>query len=257
MCRASKPIRVMPLVAALMLAGPAGTVHAVDGVVLITQARALEGGVTPGDEPGFPVTISEPGSYRLASDLRVTVPSAGAVLVASAHVTLDLNGFTIFGMHNAGFGIAYRNDGDNMTVVKNGTIRDVNADGIYLDAFATVSDVVTALNGGSGMVAGPYGLITNCKAIGNRGGGFYVTRSIISNSQAGHNEGRIEPESGIVASESLVLDSRIDGNQVYGLVAGRYTGYRGNYLANNRLGDLRSGQRIPLGPNSCSHVLCR
>lgn len=44
-----------------------------------TQARALAGGVTPADLPGFPVTISEPGSYRLASDLRVAtrdIPAA-------------------------------------------------------------------------------------------------------------------------------------------------------------------------------------
>jgi len=45
--------------------------YAVDGVVLINQSVALSGNVTPGDTPGFPVTISAPGSYRLSSNLIV------------------------------------------------------------------------------------------------------------------------------------------------------------------------------------------
>ncbi len=46
----------------ILAVSPAG---AVDGVVLIDQNRALAGNVTPGDTPGFPVTISLSGSYRL------------------------------------------------------------------------------------------------------------------------------------------------------------------------------------------------
>jgi hypothetical protein len=37
--------------------------------VLIDQNRALAGNVTPGDNPGFPVTLSLPGSYRLSGNL--------------------------------------------------------------------------------------------------------------------------------------------------------------------------------------------
>jgi hypothetical protein len=37
---------------------------AVDGVIEINQAKALAGGVTPGDTAGFPVALSAPGSYR-------------------------------------------------------------------------------------------------------------------------------------------------------------------------------------------------
>ena len=42
---------------------------AVDGVIEINQARALAGGVTSGDTPGFPVIIDTAGSYTLTSDL--------------------------------------------------------------------------------------------------------------------------------------------------------------------------------------------
>jgi len=70
--------------------------HAVDGDILITQAKALAGNVTPGDAPGFPVTISQPGKYKLAGNL--TVPEgAHGIQITSDYVTLDLNGFTLQG----------------------------------------------------------------------------------------------------------------------------------------------------------------
>ena len=40
--------------------------------VVITQAKALAGNVTPGDAAGFPVTLSQPGAYILGSNLTVT-----------------------------------------------------------------------------------------------------------------------------------------------------------------------------------------
>src|SRR5438046_162421 len=57
-------MRPIVLTAAFVVAF-AGASYASDGVVEINQARALAGGVTRGDAPGFPVTISQPGSYRL------------------------------------------------------------------------------------------------------------------------------------------------------------------------------------------------
>ena len=73
--------------------------RAVDGVVLIDQNKALAGNVTPGDAPGFPVTISRSGSYRLSGDL--TVPDAATTAVdvtnTAADVSIDLNGFSISG----------------------------------------------------------------------------------------------------------------------------------------------------------------
>ncbi len=71
--------------------------HAVDGVTLINQAKALAGGVTPGDAPGFPVTISQPGSYRLMGNLTVPDGNTTAIVITHPRVTLDLNGFAIQG----------------------------------------------------------------------------------------------------------------------------------------------------------------
>src|SRR5512139_1391685 len=77
----------------------AGQAAAVDGLILIDQNKALAGNVTPGDAPGFPVSITRSGSYRLSSDL--TVPDADTtaidVTTTASDVTIDLNGFSIVG----------------------------------------------------------------------------------------------------------------------------------------------------------------
>ena len=55
--------------APLLLAGAA---PAADGVIEINQARALAGGVTIADAPGFPVTLVGNASYVITSDLVIT-----------------------------------------------------------------------------------------------------------------------------------------------------------------------------------------
>ena len=75
------------------------TAAAADGVIEINQAGAMQGGVTAGDTAaGFPVTISEFGSYRLTGNLTVADAGTTAIEVTSGDVTIDLNGFIISGM---------------------------------------------------------------------------------------------------------------------------------------------------------------
>src|ERR1700729_54043 len=71
--------------------------YAVDGVVLIDQNHALAGNVTPGDAPGFPITISQPGSYKLAGNLTIGDKDTGAIEITANDVTIDLGGFSITG----------------------------------------------------------------------------------------------------------------------------------------------------------------
>lgn len=74
---------------------------AVDGVVLIDQNKALAGGATPGDTAGYPITITQPGSYRLAGNL--TVPSGmDGIVITVPNVTIDLNGFAMIGDTSSG-----------------------------------------------------------------------------------------------------------------------------------------------------------
>ena len=79
------------------LLGLTSPAHAGDGVIEINQAKALAGGVNPGDTEGFPVTISESGSYRLTGNLTVPDENTTAIEVTAGDVTIDLNGFAIEG----------------------------------------------------------------------------------------------------------------------------------------------------------------
>ena len=144
--------RAVLSLAVLLVSAPAA--HAVDGQVLINQARAMSGGVTPGDAPGFPVTISEPGSYRLSSNLVVPNNATTAIEIAASNVTLDLNGFAILGPANGtndtcgitavGSGIATAPGltGRSNITVRNGAVQGVGCVGILLAGSAHLVEYV-------------------------------------------------------------------------------------------------------------------
>lgn len=73
----------------------------------------------------LPVRITEPGSYVLTSNLVVTDPDVTAVYVITDNVTIDLNGFTIFGpeIGPEGSGYAINTAVQNNVVVRNGGVR--------------------------------------------------------------------------------------------------------------------------------------
>src|SRR5262249_51967263 len=79
------------------LIGLARGAQAADGPTLIDQRAAQAGKVTALDTPGFPVTISQSGSYRLTGNLNVPDAATTAIEITADNVTLDLNGFTISG----------------------------------------------------------------------------------------------------------------------------------------------------------------
>lgn len=92
--------------AAMALAAAGGlalapAAHAVDGVIEISQERILAGGVTPGDAPGYPLTIAASGSYRFTGNLSATQVAGAApsieIVAPARDVAIDLNGFTLDG----------------------------------------------------------------------------------------------------------------------------------------------------------------
>jgi hypothetical protein len=60
---------------------------ALNGEILINQGKVLAGNVTP----GFPVTLSRHGAYRLTGSLKAPANKDGIAIVAES-VTLDVNG---------------------------------------------------------------------------------------------------------------------------------------------------------------------
>ena len=65
---------------------------AVDGVRKIDHVCAVGDGCFGGDAARFPVTIAQPRSYRLTSDLVVPDENTSAIRIEASDVTIDLSG---------------------------------------------------------------------------------------------------------------------------------------------------------------------
>jgi hypothetical protein len=193
------------LAPALLLAGLSCNLYAVDGVVLIDQNRALAGGVTPGDAPGFPVTISVAGSYRLSGNLTMPNATTNAIEINANNVTIDLNGFSIVGPTicvagpGGGAVISCSPTGGgtgvlaiqrrNVTVV-NGTVRGM---GTGIDLGSTVGGYIEKVhadsNSSGGISVFDSGVLNGNTANGNGGIGINVNASTVTGNVANSNGG--------------------------------------------------------------------
>jgi hypothetical protein len=173
-----------------------------DGVVRIDQSRVLRGSVTPGDAPGFPVTISQPGSYRLAGNLTVPDLDTTAIQITADFVTLDLNGFSIVGPFvctagpaticpASGKGTGVQAGGDQPSVprgvrVLNGSVRGMGLFGIQLPGDGSLVERVTVdSNAGGGMTVA--GAVTQSAA--TRNGSFGIIADIVRDCFSSQNAG--------------------------------------------------------------------
>lgn len=152
-------VRALTLLAGIAVAGLApARVFATDGVIEINQTCATQTGCPAGAEnPGFPVSLFMPGSYRLTSNL--TVPAnTGGISISGDGVAIDLNGFEIAGPFVCNSGsCAYGNGGGvigsasvGRASVRNGAISGFAGNGILLGDWAIVENVtLTNLGGGA------------------------------------------------------------------------------------------------------------
>jgi len=177
-----------------------------DGVIEINQAKAIAGSVTPGDAGGFPVTLSGGGSFRLTSDLDVTVvglpgsADTDAIRIEGVEsTTIDLNGFRLLGpadcdsspCANAGVGAGIRSEvGSNRLIsIRNGSVTRMGGKGLLLsNGDVRISDVSLLENGGGGisMVAG---IVSRVIARRNGGPGIDAYNAVIDSSYASGNLG--------------------------------------------------------------------
>jgi hypothetical protein len=202
-----------------MAVGPKGA-YAVDGIILIDQNRALAGNITPGDAPGFPISITQPGSYRLSGNL--TVPAAtNGIEISASNVTIDLNGFSLLaparvpGDFSAYKGVS-ATAGTKAITVRNGTISgfafqvylelttQVLAEDLILNSGAATSTATSFWGGSASIVRrvvaqGPgFGTITvKCPAvvvecvIGDGTGTFNIDRSSSTACVVSNNAGTV------------------------------------------------------------------
>lgn len=194
-------------------------IPAAAGITLIAQQNVLAGKVTPGDAPGFPVTITQPGSYRLAGNLTVPDASTTAMEIAAGNVTIDLNGFSILGPNictpsptrctspGAGVGIVAVGAPGVLSPshirVFNGFIRGMGSHGIrMLGDHNVVERVHSLMNGGPGIMV-PQGSVIDSVARLN-GGGTAIAAWMVRGSMAIANSNiGIVVHSGGVASGNV------------------------------------------------------
>jgi hypothetical protein len=270
---ASRKIRFVCSIAAALVVGTM-RLAAVDGVVLIDQNRALAGNVTPGDAPGFPVTISRSGSYRLSSDLMVPNQNTTAIDVTSSagSVSIDLNGFAIAGptvcdasippvcapLANDpssifGSGVGVRSLASSTVTVRNGTIRGMGRYGVFVagSPLVVVDKVEVRDNGFGGLFLG----IANVyDSVVSRNGGFGIAgnQGVMRGNLITRNAG-----SGIVSTglQLLIIENTIIQNAEFGIEFGATGGYGNNVLSNNVSGAV-DGSGVQTGGNVCDGAPC-
>lgn len=215
--------------------------YAVDGVIEINEAKALAGGVTVGDGAGFPVLISESGSYRLTGNLTVPNEDTTAISITASDVTLDLNGFAIIGpvacagtpptcTPSGGIGVGIFHAGSRLTVI-NGVVKGMGSHGIS-SGFGDnrVENVHVVSNGEAGIKGGQGDII--------RG-----------------NTVRLCGADGISAGfGSLVLENTLAFNAGFGIALSSPTaGFAGNILrGNNGGGGPQVDGGTQIGTNLCN-----
>jgi hypothetical protein len=276
------------VMSSLLVGGPlVGLARAVDGTKLISQNNALAGNVTPGDAPGFPVTISVRGSYVLSSNLTVPDENTTAIEIVADDVTLDLNGFTVqgptvcdappptfqFACAQTGTGIGIDAHTRNQTTVANGVVRGMGGIGMTVGNNARVERVHTASNGSIGITTGENSTVTGNTVRFNGGGGISTSlsctvsgNSAMVNGGAGisvefgstvsGNSAVANSGHGIVAGQgSIVSGNSAAGNGGAGLNLSVHSGYTQNVMSVNGSGTV-VGFGVSLGQNLCDGVVC-
>jgi hypothetical protein len=219
--------RLVPVaaVSAILLFRVDTPARAADGRLEINQACA-GAGCLPGDTAGFPIQVTQPGSYVLTSEL-VAPPMTRAIEVTGSSVRIDLNGFRVLG---DGTGTA---DGIHVTGVhveiSHGTVENFGGHGIRvaIPGFAArVVDVKALDNGDNGVSAGlaavvedtearangVHGIgvadnsaVSRCRAIGNGGNGFVIgIQSLIADSMSVAND-----ESGYIVFDGSIVRGNV------------------------------------------------
>jgi len=228
---------------------------------------------------GFPVVITQPGSYILQANLTPPL-NTDAIDIAQGvnNVTIDLNGFTISGSPTKLNVQAIGGSGNpccNGVVVRNGTVIGI---GIALSTTATIRNVV-ALNVFGSEAIGVHGnsIIENCTVTGSLRDGISCYQSnncAFINNIASNNslDGIACGGSSCMFAGNTTIGNSINGmscsvsgclfsgnvsnaNSGQGIVAGDDTSaLTDNVLNSNILGPFTGG--TSLGDNLCNGVKC-
>lgn len=235
------PAPALAIAVAIALAIAAMPVQA-EGIIDLNQDCAVAG-CFPGDAPNFPITITQPGHYRLSSDLESPGLAGIVVELLIGHVTLDLNGFTLSGGNTCSgempvTGCTFTNGGSGVSIraasgsLRNGTVQGFRGDGVRgtLSGGFLIEDMTIMENGNDGLALNhaetSFGLtIRNSRFVRNAGRGFADSFG------AGNRHTHIE-------------DSLFAGNGSAGAVVSSGTIVRSTFHWNGDIGASGSNCRI-------------
>ncbi|MEQ8767428.1 MAG: right-handed parallel beta-helix repeat-containing protein [Planctomycetota bacterium] len=181
------------------------------------SARPARNALELGIIESLPVTLKQPGIYRLAESMNV---AKGGIRVESDDVVVDLSGQRIVGRTD-GAGVTIAGARRNVTV-RNGTLVGFGTAAI-LGAESVglrVEDVTVRDGRGDGLVVGAGASVVNCRVLENRGVGIVAgigsrlqAMTILSNGSDGVR----------VGAGSLILQTTVIGNGGIGIVPGDET----------------------------------
>ncbi len=208
---------------------------------------------TPGDAT-CTFKITQPGSYYLTGNLSGVAGKNGIVITAR-DVTVDLNGFTLYGLNTSACGIITSGINLDNVTVQNGdvvhwgqagidlvtgsplrsTVRNVRStnnisQGIRVYNDSRVIDCVTDFNGGVGIDGYSHIIVTRCQASNNTDTGIDLS------------------------AECLVSDCLLFANDGRGLTVGDHSVVSSCSAASNfRSGITVHGRSIVTGNNACNN----
>jgi hypothetical protein len=255
-----QPIRHVLAMAALAtlaaLANPAQAQATID------QAKATTKGIGGGDTAGFPITITQPGSYKLMSNLVIASPTVGAIHVTAPNVTIDLNGFSITGPNTCnpqtktctqayGSVNGIYSEASNTTVM-NGSVSGFSFAGISLHSRGSVArNVFVEHNILVGLFVND-GRIESATAQFN-GSGMSLYGGVITNSYASNNLAN-----GFNLNGGLLIASSAMSNGAAGVqFSGGGGGIRESFFQYNTGPAINSGGwGASMGNNLCNNLAC-
>ena len=242
--------------AILFVVGVAQSASAMETEVALNDDMAIKGGVMPGDAPGYPITITHSGRYRLTSNLYPPGEISG-IEIKSGGVTIEFDGFMLSGRAEADFGIF--GPGVNNVMIMNGFIEGFKNPAIIGHDAWIVENMRIAYNN--------YGIKLENYARVLRSTITWNAAYAINCGNYCHVEGNVISDNyeAVHIDSGTVLGNTIMHNKTFGIIANSASskiGFGNNTLLfNNFMGagggnaqvhGYSAGAMMPLQPNACS-----
>ncbi len=254
------------VVLVLLWALPAAS-GASDGILEINQACALAG-CFAGDPGGFPVVITQSGSYRLTSNLDLSVapspPETTAIQIGASDVAIDLAGFSILGTTTCGVSGSCTNTGSGSGIavtfgsirerisIHDGVIHGMGRYGIACDTGCSVERLSIQGNGSVGILVFNAPARIHASIVRSNGGDGIDAAGSISDNVIQANGGLGFRDRG----DSVVTRNVVKGNGNGGARCDNST-VVDNFLGFNSFFELEiaAGSRCALGRNTIVNTL--